>query len=150
MLPLFLPTGPPGSSTLESGADSFAACILPERLHPHLHVPSGQRLRLELAGERLASADLSGSRLRIMDECGSSGVVGTEIVSSPDGYEYDFGIITAQGGEYEVCWCIGIEPYVGCALNNHFGIRVANISLQGPTGGAICASKPRNPPSGQD
>ena len=106
---------PAGSSTLESGADSFAACILPDK-HPYLQVPSGQTLRLELGGESLASAmrsfDLSGSRLRVMDECGSSGVVGTEIVKSPDGYEYDFGIITAPGGRYEVCWCIGIEPYV--------------------------------------
>ena len=72
-----------------------------------------------------------------MDECGSSGVAGTEIVNSPDGYEYDFGIILAQGGQYEVCWCIGIEPYVGCALNSHFGVRVAELVLDGPSGGAI-------------
>ena len=81
--------------------------------------------------------DSSVSRVRIMDECGSSGVAGTEIVNSPDGYEYDFGIILAQGGQYEVCWCIGIEPYVGCALNNHFGVRVAELVLDGPSGGAI-------------
>ena len=63
--------------------------------------------------------------------------VGTEIVKSPDGHEYDFGIITVPGGRYEVCWCIGIEPYVGCALSTHFGVRVAELLLQGPSGGAI-------------
>ena len=33
--------------------------------------------------------------------------------------------------------CIGIEPYVGCALNKHFGVGVAELLLQGPSGGAI-------------
>ena len=84
------------------------------------------------------SFDLSGSRLRVMDECGSSGVVGTEIVKSPDGHEYDFGIVTAPGGRYEVCWCIGIEPYVGCALNAHFGVRVTESARRLAVTTAVC------------
>ena len=62
-----------------------------------------------------------------MTVCGSSVVPGTSTAKSPDGYGYNFDIVTAAGGRYEICWCIGIEPYVGCELDAHFGVKVALV-----------------------
>ena len=106
---------------------------------------SGEAISVQLGGagldQALESADADapryweGFRLRIMEQCGGEAVPGTGVAESADGLEYNFTTITAAGGLYELCWCIGIEPYLGCAFNAHFGMKVGDVLFDGPSGG---------------
>ena len=69
-----------------------------------------------------------------MEQCEGARTAGTDPATSSDGWTYDFPTLTAAGGQYELCWCVGIEPYL-CVFDSHFGIKVGKIVLHGPTGG---------------
>ena len=119
---------------------SQPVCITPPNDGLALVGPSGRNVDVTLAGGWLSAvpeATRSGFRLRLMEQCGTdSGVDGAAIASADSlGLSYAFGLVTAQGGDYELCWCVGLPP-VECVFNADFGRRVGSLELHGPTGDA--------------
>ena len=94
-------------------------------------------------------------RLRVMSttsgsDCASArSVAGAEAMGVPvDVTAYDFGVVLAAGGGYELCWCSGVDPVTGCTLDRHFNIRIGQLVLEGPAPpqgfGFTCAKNERS------
>jgi len=128
---------------------------------PFVQVPSGKNMSIQI-GADLVSADQAcwqvyrdetvedcdgnisdyGLRIRPIQSDETLGACVGEIKAyekaafSSDGRTFDFGTLRSQGGRYELCWCLGIEPYAACTLEKHFRTKAGDIVLYGPIGGA--------------
>ena len=82
--------------------------------------------------------------MKMMTSCtGGDTVPGTPVAAAgADGFSYTFGnettqaVLTALGGSYSICWCIGLFDQAGCFLGSHFGVDVGSVRVIGPDGNA--------------
>lgn len=100
---------------------------MPDKWKTALTRTTGRAISFDLTGQGLQA----GHQLAIMRSCKEGIAFGSNIATTQDGFVYDFGLLSASGGSYVVCWCVNAAPYL-CTTEDKYEFFVGDLLLHGP------------------